>query len=100
MIIRKDINQLVSWSDPTLGQSGLDGVLEVVAKQLQSEDESGGLVTGDLIMHLLRCAGKGVLPVLPQLLETMIRRMRTAKTATFIQVRAPSLLSLPEQLSP
>ncbi|RDX47886.1 ARM repeat-containing protein [Lentinus brumalis] len=85
LIIRKDINQLISWKDPASGQSGLDGVLGVIAKQLQSEEESGGLVIGDLIIHLLRRAGEAVLPVLPQLLEVMIRRMRTAKTATFLQ---------------
>ncbi|OBZ68625.1 Importin-9 [Grifola frondosa] len=65
--------------------SGLDSVLAVIAKQLQSEDESGGLVIGDLIIHLLRRAGDAVLPVLPQLLQAMISRMMTAKTATFLQ---------------
>ncbi|KAI0354778.1 ARM repeat-containing protein [Trametes cingulata] len=85
LIVRKDINQLISWSDPATGRSGLDGVLEVIAKQLQSEDESGGLVIGDLIIHLLRRAGEAVLPVLPQLLQAMVTRMRTAKTATFLQ---------------
>ena len=91
MLVRKDINQIVSWSDPTTGQSGLDLVLEVIAKQLQSEDESGGLVIGDLIIHLLRRAGEAVLPVLPQLLQAMITRMRTAKTATFLQVHNVNL---------
>ncbi|KAI0829067.1 ARM repeat-containing protein [Trametes gibbosa] len=85
LLIRKDINQLVSWSDPTTGQSGLDGVLAVIAKQLQSEDESGGLVIGDLLIHLLRRAGEAVLPVLSQLLQAMVTRMKTAKTATFLQ---------------
>ena len=88
LVIRKDVNQLIAWSDSASGQSGLDGVLEVIAKQLQSADESGGLVIGDLIIHLLRRAGERVLPVLPQLLEAMVRRMRTAKTATFLQVRS------------
>ena len=59
----------------------------MIAKQLQGEDESGGLVIGDLIIHLLRRAGEAVLPVLPQLLEAMVKRMRTAKTATFLQAR-------------
>ena len=54
---------------------------------LQSRDESGGLQIGDLIIHLLRRAGEAVLPVLPQLLQAMVSRMRTAKTATFLQVR-------------
>ncbi|OJT08019.1 Importin-9 [Trametes pubescens] len=71
LLIRKDVNQLISWSDPASSQSGLDGVLAVIAKQLQSEDESGGLVIGDLIIHLLRRAGEAVLPVLPQLLQAM-----------------------------
>ena len=86
-IVRKDINQLIAWSDPATGQSGLDGVLQVIAKQLQGEDESGSLFIGDLIIHLLRRAGEAILPVLPQLLEAMVRRMRSAKTATFLQVR-------------
>ncbi|KAI0673956.1 ARM repeat-containing protein [Trametes maxima] len=85
LVVRKDVNQLISWSDPAAGQSGLDGVLQVIAKQLQSEDESGGLVIGDLIIHLLRRAGEAVLPVLPQLLQAMVTRMQTAKTATFLQ---------------
>ncbi|KAI0756104.1 ARM repeat-containing protein [Daedaleopsis nitida] len=85
LVIRKDITQLIGWSDPASGQTGLDGVLQVIAKQLQGSDESGGLVIGDLIIHLLRRAGEAVLPVLPRLLEAMVGRMRTAKTATFLQ---------------
>ena len=85
-IVRKDINQLIAWSDPASGQSGLDGVLQVIAKQLQGQDESGSLFIGDLIIHLLRRAGEAILPVLPQLLEAMVRRMQSAKTATFLQV--------------
>ena len=87
LIIRKDCNQLLSWADAN-GQSGLDNVLKLVAKLLQNEDESGGLVIGDLIIHLLRRAGESVLPVLPELLQAMVGRMTSAKTATFLQVRA------------
>lgn len=58
----------------------------MVARLLQNEDESGGLVIGDLIIHLLRRAGESVLPVLPDLLHAMIGRMTSAKTATFLQV--------------
>ncbi|KAF7303143.1 ARM repeat-containing protein [Mycena kentingensis (nom. inval.)] len=79
LIIRKDCAQLLAFS------SGLDSVLALIAKSLSSEDESGGLVIGDLLIHLLRRAGDAVLPVLPQLLQAMISRMRTAKTATFLQ---------------
>jgi hypothetical protein len=59
----------------------------IVAKLLQNQDESGGLVIGDLIIQLLRRAGEAVLPVLPELLQIMLSRMRTANTATFLQVR-------------
>ncbi|KIM88892.1 hypothetical protein PILCRDRAFT_244255 [Piloderma croceum F 1598] len=84
LVIRKDCNQLLSWSDAN-SQSGLDNVLKLVAKLLQNEDESGGLVIGDLIIHLLRRAGESVLPVLPELLQAMVGRMTSAKTATFLQ---------------
>ncbi|KAJ7459076.1 armadillo-type protein [Mycena galericulata] len=83
LIIRKDCGQLLSWSDSE--RSGLDCVLALIAKSLESQDESGGLVIGELIIHLLRKAGESVLPVLPQLLQAMIARMTTAKTATFLQ---------------
>lgn len=85
LIIRKLFNQVHAWSDPTTGKSGLEHVLAVIAKQLQGEDESGGLFIGDLIIHLLRIAGDAVLPVLPELLQAMAGRMVTAKTATFVQ---------------
>ena len=62
-------------------------MLKLVAKLLQNEDESGGLVIGDLIIHLFRRAGESVLPVLPELLQAMVARMTSAKTATFLQVK-------------
>lgn len=86
LIIRKDCNQLLSWKDED-GRNGLEYVLSLVAQILQSQDESGGLQIGDLIIHLLRRAGEAVLPVLPQLLQAMVSRMSNAKTATFLQVR-------------
>ncbi|KAL4070440.1 armadillo-type protein [Scleroderma citrinum] len=76
--------QILSWSDGN-SQSGLDHILKLIAKLLRNEDESGGLVIGDLIVHLLRRAGESVLPVLPELLRAMTERMLTAKTATFLQ---------------
>jgi hypothetical protein len=85
-VVRKDIDQLLSWHDDQ-GRSGIDNVLAVIAKLLANEDESGGLVIGDLIIHLLRRASSAVISVLPDLLQAMVRRMLTAKTATFVQVR-------------
>lgn len=84
LIVRKDCSQILSWHDPS-GQSGLGHILKLIAKLLRNEDESGGLVIGDLIIHVLRRAGDSVLPVLPELLHAMVERMLTAKTATFLQ---------------
>ncbi|KAF9225273.1 ARM repeat-containing protein [Gyrodon lividus] len=84
LIVRKDCSQILSWSDPS-GQSGLGHILKLIAELLQNEDESGGLVIGDLIIHVLRRASESVLPVLPELLHAMVERMLTAKTATFLQ---------------
>ncbi|KAH8992921.1 ARM repeat-containing protein, partial [Lactarius akahatsu] len=84
LVVRKDVGQLLSWTH-TDGQSGLLHVFTVIARLLQNQDESGGLVIGDLIIHLFRRAGESVLPVLPDLLQAMLVRMRTAQTATFLQ---------------
>ncbi|KAH9958982.1 ARM repeat-containing protein [Russula dissimulans] len=82
--VLQDVGQLLSWTHPD-GQTGLVHVLTVIARLLQNQDESGGLVIGDLIIHLFRRAGEGVLPVLPDLLQAMLVRMQTARTATFLQ---------------
>lgn len=82
---------MLSWKDSE-GQNGLDYVLNLVAKLLESQDEAGGLVIGDLIIHLFRKAGETILPVLPQLLRAMVVRMKTAKTATFLQVCLPLVM--------
>ena len=85
-MIKRDISQVLEWHD-VQGVSGLNSILAVVAHLLKpSKDEAGGLVIGDLIIHLLRGAGDGVIPILPDLLRTMVERMKTAKTATFLQV--------------
>jgi importin-9 len=84
LVVRKDVGQLLSWTHSD-GQAGLVHVLTVIARLLQNQDESGGLVIGDLIIHLFRCAGESVLPVLPDLLQAMLVRMQTAQTATFLQ---------------
>jgi hypothetical protein len=84
LVVRKDVGQLLSWTHAD-GQTGLVHVLTVIARLLQNQDESGGLVIGDLIIHLFRRAGESVLPVLPDLLQAMLVRMQTAQTATFLQ---------------
>ncbi|EDR15931.1 uncharacterized protein LACBIDRAFT_242896 [Laccaria bicolor S238N-H82] len=83
-ILQAYCKQLLSWSGSDR-RSGLDYVLSLVAKMLESQDESGGLPIGDLIIHLFRRAGEAVLSVLPQLLQAMVSRMTNAQTATFLQ---------------
>ncbi|KAF9516008.1 hypothetical protein BS47DRAFT_1371853 [Hydnum rufescens UP504] len=85
LIVRKGCDQLLSWNDRA-GRSGLDNVLAFVARLLSpTENEASGLLVGDLIIHLLRNTGEAILPILPQLLQTMVNRIPTAKTATFLQ---------------
>ncbi|KIJ34652.1 hypothetical protein M422DRAFT_76407 [Sphaerobolus stellatus SS14] len=84
-VVRKDPGQLLSWTDEQ-GQPGLGKVLELIGKLLSpSDSESGGLVVGDLIIHLLRNAGDAVLPVLPDLIRAMTTRMTTARTGSLLQ---------------
>jgi len=91
IMTRKNCGQIIAWKDGE-GTSGLEYVLRLVAKQLRDQDESGGLVIGDLIIQLMRQAGEAILPVVPELLKEMISRMRNAKTATYTQVRNVSLV--------
>ncbi|GJE89716.1 ARM repeat-containing protein [Phanerochaete sordida] len=84
LLVRKDTPQVVAWQDGA-GKTGLDHILELIAWQLQSSDESGSLFIGDLIIHLMRRAGDAIVRILPELLEAMVRRMATVKTATFVQ---------------
>ncbi|KAH7338870.1 ARM repeat-containing protein [Rhizoctonia solani] len=85
LIVRKDHTQLTQWRDST-GHSGFDNVLTFLARLLQrDQNESGGLVVGDLIIHLFRRSGEQIGPVLPELLQAMVTRIVSAKTATFLQ---------------
>ncbi|KIP03840.1 hypothetical protein PHLGIDRAFT_31632 [Phlebiopsis gigantea 11061_1 CR5-6] len=84
LLVRKDTEQILAWQDGA-GKTGLDHILELIAWQLQSSDESGSLFIGDLIIHLIRRAGEAIVRILPELLGAMVRRMSSVKTATFVQ---------------
>lgn len=87
-IIRKDTAQLLGWIDRADGKSGLDKVLGVVRKLVeQDEEESGGLGIGDLLVSLYRRAGD-VINNNTALLQSLVRRLKFAQTATFAQVSA------------
>lgn len=81
----------MSFVSPTTGETGLTLVLKVVAAQLGPSSlasEAGGLFIGDMIVHLLKNASgsEALRAVLPELLDALVRRIETAKTATFMQV--------------
>lgn len=88
LIVRKDPTQLLSWTDG-IGRTGLSNVLNLIARLLSpAESESGGLVIGDLIIHILRNTSDAVLPVLPDLMRALATRMASAKTVGLLQVSA------------
>ncbi|SCV67876.1 BQ2448_5487 [Microbotryum intermedium] len=92
-VVRKDVGQLLAWKNAH-GRSGLELVLQQVAKLLEpDESESGGLFVGDLVLHLIRKAGEQLGPVLPDLLKAFVTRLATAETASFSQF--PQSLILP-----
>ena len=58
------------------------------------QDESAGLFVGELLLHLLKRAEHAIAPVLPNLLQSLIRRLATAQTASFCQVGGKNQLLL------
>ncbi|KAG8947886.1 hypothetical protein FRC04_010244 [Tulasnella sp. 424] len=90
LVIRKGCDQLLGFVMPQSGESGLTLLLRLVSSLLTpatSESEAGGLFVGDMLVHLLKNAGKApeLQPVTPDLITALVRRMETAKTATFMQ---------------
>lgn len=86
LVVRKDASQILSWTDGQ-NQTGLTNVLSVIGRVLTpSEHDTGGLVVGDLIIHLLRNSGDSIVPSLPDLIRALVNRMTTAKTVTLSQV--------------
>ncbi|KZT44292.1 ARM repeat-containing protein [Sistotremastrum suecicum HHB10207 ss-3] len=84
-VIQRDFAQVLAWHQAD-GRTGLQRILGVIARLLEpSKDESGGLVVGDLIVQLIRQGGGSIKPLLPELIQAMVLRMPTAKTATFSQ---------------
>ncbi|RIA81823.1 armadillo-type protein [Glomus cerebriforme] len=82
--IQKDCEHIAQWTD-TSGKTGLDYVIQYIAKALQpKESESAGFL-GDLVVKLIKKAGNRIVPVLPDLLKAAATKLEGAKTATFIQ---------------
>lgn len=87
-MIRYRMREVLAWVN-SQGNSGLQETLGVISRLLDpAAGEVGGLVVGDLIIHVLLGAGSEILGILPTLLQAMISRMMEAKTGTLLQVRS------------
>ncbi|KAG8810837.1 hypothetical protein FRC17_002742, partial [Serendipita sp. 399] len=81
-LIRKDPAQLLGWSDSD-GSTSLQRIGSFLGRLLSPDvEEAAGLATGDLLVTLFRKAGDAVAPMMRPLLEEIVKRLRTAKTAT------------------
>ncbi|CAO1633620.1 unnamed protein product [Parajaminaea phylloscopi] len=85
LLVRKASEHVGAWKDARAGTSAVDCFLAIISRLLVVDSESGGLRVGELLIALLRKMPQEVLPVLPDLLAAMLRRLATAKTATFAQ---------------
>ena len=85
MLISKDFAGIVAWRDAD-GKTGLDYVIQFVAKLLDPiAEESGAIFIGGLITKLITCSGDALTDVLPELLKAVALRLDNAKNASFIQ---------------
>lgn len=83
-LVRKAPAHIEAWHDDSK-RGAIDHFLGLLSRLLVVDSESGGLKVGDFVVSLLRKVPQSILPVLPALLEAMVRRLATAKTATFAQ---------------
>ncbi|CAG8445061.1 3579_t:CDS:10 [Funneliformis caledonium] len=82
--IQKDCEHISQWMDSS-GKTGLDYVIQYIAKSLQPSQSESACFLGDLVVKLINKAGNRIVPVLPDLLKASATRLEGAKTATFIQ---------------
>lgn len=88
LLVRKAPAHVVAWRPASSSSSPTTAVhqfLAILSRLLVLDSESGGLRVGDFVIAILRKMPQEILPVLPDLLNAMVRRLATAKTATFIQ---------------
>ncbi|KAI9103094.1 armadillo-type protein [Phlyctochytrium arcticum] len=84
-LIQRDLPGIAQWRSEE-GKSGLDYVIQLVAKLLQpSQSESASLFVGELVTRLIQKGGNDLVPLLPQLLSAVAKRLQGAKTSDFIQ---------------
>ncbi|CAG8433682.1 10406_t:CDS:10 [Diversispora eburnea] len=82
--VQKDCERIAQWINNETGRTGLDYVIQYIAKALQSESESATFL-GDLVVKLIKKAGDKIVSVIPELLKTVATKLEGARTATYIQ---------------
>ncbi|RHZ45257.1 hypothetical protein Glove_682g48 [Diversispora epigaea] len=82
--VQKDCERIARWINNETGRTGLDYVIQYIAKALQSENESATFL-GDLVVKLIKKAGDKIVSVIPELLKTVATKLEGARTATYIQ---------------
>ncbi|KAI1299168.1 hypothetical protein EDD11_006488 [Mortierella claussenii] len=86
IVIQKDVQQVAAWRDDESGKTGLDLLIQFIAKLLHpSQTESAALFVGDLISKLIKKGGDSVAPILPDILNAVTARLADAKLPSFIQ---------------
>ncbi|PWN19599.1 ARM repeat-containing protein [Microstroma glucosiphilum] len=87
LLVRKSPAEVVAWraNDGSAGNTAIDHFTAIISRVLLLEEESAGLKVGDLIVVLLRKVPQEMLPILPGLLDGMVRRLSKVKTASFAQ---------------
>ncbi|KAI8874141.1 ARM repeat-containing protein [Ramicandelaber brevisporus] len=85
LVSRKALSQIASIKNSSDGSSGLDQFLHVISRLLDpSVSESLAIFVGDIVSTLVRTSANDIQPILPGLIEAVVRRLATAKTSTFI----------------
>ncbi|KAG0235968.1 hypothetical protein BGW42_004423 [Actinomortierella wolfii] len=83
--IQKDVAQIANWRDVSSGKTGLDLIIQFIAKLLDpSQTESAALFVGDLIAKLIKKGGDLIAPVIPEILNAVTLRLVDAKLPSFI----------------
>ncbi|CAG8579273.1 16087_t:CDS:10, partial [Dentiscutata heterogama] len=82
--VQKDCTRIAEWTDVN-GKTGLDYMIQFIAKSLQPTESESATFFGDLVVKLIEKAGNRLLPVLPELLRAVAAKLESARTATFIQ---------------
>ncbi|KAG0276851.1 hypothetical protein BGZ95_006953 [Linnemannia exigua] len=86
ILIQKDVRQVAEWRDAASGKTGLDLLIQFIAKLLDpSQTESAALFVGDLVAKLIKKGDNLVAPILPDLLRAVTIRLSDAKLPSFIQ---------------